>query len=305
MEVAHANNIGRPEFWQWLDVRDLNEAPLPESMPRYEGSSWWWWRSSRPLHEYHLSGRPEEGLEPIAEFPGFSFVLGDLHPHVLALPFAFLSLAVALAWWLPRGPGTGKEDDPLAKWHSEGFTDHFQSLINHAGLPLWLSSALLLGGLAFLNTWDVLIHLFVILGAFLLARWRDEGWNSHILTQTIFVAVLLLIPAFLLYLPFFLGFRSQAGAPYLLPMFMRPTRLVQWLIIFGMPMWAIVIFLVALVSRQRFRYWQTGLIDRPYLTRRLVCSSFTIWLHCGDQRGRSRVGNVPCGRVGNYTESAS
>ena len=29
-----------------------------------------------------------------------SFILGDLHPHVLALPFAFLAMAVALAWWL-------------------------------------------------------------------------------------------------------------------------------------------------------------------------------------------------------------
>jgi YYY domain-containing protein len=260
LEVAHANGMGSPEFWQWLDVRDLNSAPLPDSPPRYESSSWWWWRSSRPLHEYHLSGRAEEGLEPIAEFPGFSFVLGDLHAHVLALPFAFLSLAAALAWWLQGRPEQGKENGSLAQWDSESFINHLQSLIRHTGIPLWLSSALILGGLAFLNTWDFLIHLFIILGAFFLARWRDEGWNLRILTQTFFVAGLLLIPAILLYLPFFLGFRSQAGAPYLLPMLMRPTRLAQWLIIFGMPLWAVVIFLVALVVRQRFRYWRTGLI---------------------------------------------
>jgi len=258
LEVAHANNIGSAEFWQWLDVRDLNDPPLTDASPRYENSSWWWWRSSRPLHEYYLSGRPEEGLEPIAEFPGFSFVLGDLHAHVLALPFAFLSLAVALVWWLPRGPGSG--EDPLKGWEGEGYVEHFQSLIRHIGFPLWLSSAVILGGLAFLNTWDFLIHLFVILGAFFLARWRDEGWLLRHLTQTLFVAGLLLVPVILLYLPFFLSFRSQAGAPYLLPMLMRPTRLAQWLIIFGMPIWAIVIFLLALVGRQRFRYWQTGLL---------------------------------------------
>jgi len=258
LEVAHANNIGNPEFWQWLDVRDLNEAPIPDASPRYESSSWWWWRSSRPLHEYHLSGRAEEGLEPIAEFPGFSFVLGDLHAHVLALPFAFLSLAAALVWWLPHKSGT--DEDTLSRWDQEGLIEHFPSLIHHIGLPLWLASALILGGLAFLNTWDVLIHLFVILGAFLLTRWRDEGWHSTLVTQTITVAVLLLIPAVLLYLPFFLGFRSQAAAPYLLPMLMRPTRMVQWLIIFGMPIWAITIFLLALISRQRFRYWKSGLL---------------------------------------------
>src|SRR5437764_14149892 len=32
----------------------------------------------------------------INEFPFFSFVWGDLHPHVIALPFALLCVAIAL-----------------------------------------------------------------------------------------------------------------------------------------------------------------------------------------------------------------
>ncbi len=260
LEIAHANDVGSPEFWEWLDVRDLNQAPTPESTPRYESGSWWWWRSSRPIREYHLNGSPEDGLEPIAEFPAFSFILGDLHAHVLALPFAFLSLAVAMVWWLNREPSASDRSVSLNEWERESWTERLQILLRFIGLPLWIFSALLLGGLAFLNTWDVLIHLFVILGAFLLARWRDGGWRPHLIVQTAIVAGLLLIPAVLLYLPFFIGFRSQAGAPYLLPMMMRPTRLVQFLIIFFMPLWAITILLIALVARQRFRFWPSGLI---------------------------------------------
>lgn len=32
----------------------------------------------------------------ISEFPNFSFLLGDNHPHVLALPFVVLALGMAL-----------------------------------------------------------------------------------------------------------------------------------------------------------------------------------------------------------------
>jgi uncharacterized membrane protein len=81
-ELLHANNIGSSEFWTWLDIRELNNPPNSDETPRYQTSQWWWWRSSRVIHEYHLSGRPEEGLEPIAEFPAFSFILADLHAHL-------------------------------------------------------------------------------------------------------------------------------------------------------------------------------------------------------------------------------
>jgi uncharacterized membrane protein len=91
--VWQRHRFGR--VWAWLDVRDINTAYLPDQTPRYESSGWWWWRSRGVINEYTSGGGAIEGLEPIAEFPGFSFVLGDMHPHVLALPFAFLSLAVA------------------------------------------------------------------------------------------------------------------------------------------------------------------------------------------------------------------
>lgn len=251
LEVLHANGVGSAQFWQWLDVRDINGPPDPGGTPRYETSSWWWWRSSRVIHEYHLSGRSEEGLEPIAEFPAFSFVLGDLHPHVLALPFAFLSLAVALLWYVEIRDRRLETGD----WRLQ--ISNLQSLIPN--LPLWGLTALVLGGLSFLNTWDVLIHLFVVLGAFLLARWQRYGWDWRLPRQTLWMAVLLAAPAIVLYLPFYLGFRSQAGPPFLLPMLMRPTRLPHFLIIFGMPLWSITLLLLALAVRQRFRHWQAGL----------------------------------------------
>ncbi|MCP4419042.1 MAG: hypothetical protein GY805_20695, partial [Chloroflexi bacterium] len=261
LEAAHGNNIGSAQFWQWLDIRDINSPPSAESSPRYESSNWWWWRSSRVINEQSLAGEPILGLEPIAEFPGFSFILGDMHPHVLALPFAFLSLAVAMLWWLEEN-----ETDDL-KLESDGkksLLSSLQSLIPNR--PLWALTVLILGGLSFLNTWDVLIHLFVVLGAFVLNRWRRRGWRSQWLTEAFWLAVLLVIPAILFYLPFYLGFRSQAGAPFLLPMLVRPTRLPQFLTIFGLPMIGIWALLFNLAGRRTLRnnlflrQWKSGMI---------------------------------------------
>src|SRR5690606_10197470 len=53
---------------------------------------WWWWRTSRVIEDLNLAG---EHIEVIDEFPMFSYVLGDNHPHVLAMPFVLLAIGVA------------------------------------------------------------------------------------------------------------------------------------------------------------------------------------------------------------------
>lgn len=261
LEVFHANHVAPDSFWQWLDIRDLNEPAAEGDVPRYETPIWWWWRSSRVIHEYHLSGRSEEGLEPIAEFPAFSFALGDLHAHVLALPFAFLSLAVALTWWL-------KADRPLLdfrNWFQPGGLKRQIGAIGLGDGSLLVFSAVILGGLSFLNTWDVLIHLSVVATAFALAQWRVEGrWHRGILRQAITQAAILAVMAVVLYLPFYLGLRSQAAQPYLLPMIMEPTRLAHFLVIFGMPLIAVLALVGALLAwfltrRDKFSDWRPGL----------------------------------------------
>ncbi len=259
LEALHGNGLGPDALWAWLDVRDIS-GPATDT-PRYEAADWWWWRSSRVIHEYHLSGRAEEGLEPIVEAPSFSFILGDLHPHVLALPFAFLSMAVALAWFLEitnyelritnseRGRATGFTSTPI---------NRILRFAPGVPLPLLLFTAVVLGGLSFLNTWDVGIYLFLVLGAYFLAHWFRAGTTNKLLGRTALLAVGLVVAVVVLYLPFYLGFRSQAGAPFILPFLMRPTRLVHYLIIFGMPLLVITILLVTVAARHGRRHWRAG-----------------------------------------------
>ena len=64
-----------------------------------------WVQAADPPRDYAWFDPSRVIPDTINEFPSFSFILGDLHAHVLALPFTVLALAFALQVALhgPRG----------------------------------------------------------------------------------------------------------------------------------------------------------------------------------------------------------
>lgn len=213
LELLHAYGIGWSgvsNFWTWLNIKDINVAPsLPyQWAPRF----WFWWRASRVVHDYDLQGR---FIEVIDEFPFFSYLLGDLHPHVLAMPFGLLAVALALNLF-------------LGGWRGETKMFGFQIPLQKQGLAI---SALVLGGLAFLNTWDFPVYLAVVAGAFALWQVRQLGWGWDLLENLLKFTFPVGLASILLYLPFYIGFSSQAGG--ILPNVIFPTRGVYLWIMFG------------------------------------------------------------------------
>ncbi len=225
LEVLHARGIGPAAFWKWLDIRELNTAPVPFSQGSWIPSRFfWWWRASRVVQDYTPWGDHQEVID---EFPAFSFILGDMHPHLLGLPFAIMAMALAFNLYLrPHKPMPGREDAPA-----------------HLSFPLaWWEFALYavcLGGLGFLNTWDFPIYLFIVLMAFGLASYNGahvKSWLVNLFT----LGGGLLFCGILLYLPFWIGFQSQAGG-VLINLF-NPTRLPQFLVMFGPVLFPVVVF---------------------------------------------------------------
>jgi len=92
-EVLYSKGLGSAGFWHWLDIKELVSRGQVTGRWFDLGGGWWWWRASRVIHDKDLLGN---SMEVIDEFPFFSFMLGDMHPHVLALPFVLLALALAL-----------------------------------------------------------------------------------------------------------------------------------------------------------------------------------------------------------------
>ncbi len=125
-------------FWTWLALPDLNQPPL--GPPSWQPTRFWmWWRASRVVNDYTLSGAH---VEVIDEFPFFSFLLADNHPHVLALPFVLLAIAFTLQVYL-SGARTERR---LGTWALSG---------PWLGRVLWLAGAglLLAGVTAGMKSW--------------------------------------------------------------------------------------------------------------------------------------------------------
>lgn len=142
----------------------------------------WWqgvgWQASRIIVDHNVF-QLGDSRETINEFPAFSFVLGDLHPHVLTLPLLASILALALGL-LASGVGV----------------DHRRIAGIGAVVGLLYAS----------NSWDAPTGLALILLTLALAlRGRLREWLS---TATI-AAVAAAVAA----LPFVISYSAPVGVP--------------------------------------------------------------------------------------------
>jgi YYY domain-containing protein len=225
-ELIRARGGGSEALWRWLDVKNLQATP--PSARWYPDDMWWWWRASRVIHDRDAFGN---SMEVIDEFPFFSFLLGDNHPHVLALPFVLLILALVLNVLLSRHhdcPPVAK-DTTGSGWLATG-RSALRALWPGSVLE-WVLWAICIGSLGFLNTWDLPIYLAIFALAYALYRHRCGGGRWAWLGDTFSLGLILMVASIVLYLPFYISFRSQAGGIGWVGDI--KTRLHQYLLMFG------------------------------------------------------------------------
>lgn len=169
-----------------------------------------YWRSSRVIPQ------------TINEFPFWSYLFADLHPHMIGIPVTLFLLALALNVALAvRGTvgemktDLGAEDQVDAGGGWRGFVRRCLSglhavrvsrLVSHYNLAGLLLLAVSLGAVAVINTWDVPGYLIVVLGALLLGLRGFWRWQGALVALAVFGVVGLL--SLVLYLPFFTHFQA-------------------------------------------------------------------------------------------------
>jgi YYY domain-containing protein len=278
-------------FWRWLNMPEICAPPTPPfSWVPERAAGIWWWRASRVIQDYDMShviriASGEQcvvGREVIDEFPFFSYYLADLHPHVLAMPFALLAIGLALHLYfrLYRSPieGTGILEAVQSWTAGNGFA------LRSLALGQWLRrvdfwlAAVATGGLAFLNTWDFPIYVALFSAAYSLANYQRLGWSIRRFTEFIENGAALGIAGILLYLPFYFGFSSQAGG--LLPSLSFFTRGINFWIMFAPLLVPIFAWLLWLWKQHGNRLaFRSGLIFAGAITVGLWLVSYLFgWL---------------------------
>ena len=264
-ESLHRRGIGwtfRPDgtatssFWHWLNLQVLTDPPA-QPLKWVPDQFFWWWRASRVLQDYDLNNAR---LEVIDEFPFFSYLLGDVHPHVLAMPFNLLAIAVALNLFFGGWRGKINLFFGELRIHKVGF----------------FTIALVLGGLAFLNTWDILPGAALIAFSYALARVREGGWSWERIEDILLLGIPVGLTAFVMYLPFYVGFDSQAGG--ILPNFMYPTRGAHLWVMWGPLFIPLFAYLIYLWRSKQPADWRSGTFTALGMVMVLLAAMFVVGL---------------------------
>lgn len=225
------NGMFTSKFWAWLNMQELNQPPTaPFSWIPERLGGIWWWRASRVLQDFDIVGNAKEIID---EFPFFTYLLGDLHPHLLAMPFVLLTLGIGL------------------NLHIGGNTEIYLKTSIRVWLrkPFFWFVVLVCGGIAFLNTWDLPAFFGFILIIFIINRITKCGWGKQRIYEFALAGLLLGISSLIAYLPFFLGFSSQAGG--ILPSINFFTRGIHFWIMF-LPFIVInLLFLIWLMNKDQ------------------------------------------------------
>ena len=179
----------------------------------------------------------------INEFPYWSFLFADLHPHMIGIPFTVLFLALALN--LLAGHSTHGD--------SRGWIERVLSFLM---LPLTL------GALAAINTWDLPTYLGLGVLVYLVREWRGRGRIRWL--PTVGFAVALAALSLGLYYPFFHSYEAVgAGGVGLVKV---KTSLGQWLNIWGFFIFLTLTYLLIELRRRRaglgLLRWLRLLLDR-------------------------------------------
>ena len=206
--------------------------PFIRKLKGEEVSSYWFPDATR-----YIGFNPDVEDKTIHEFPCYSFVLGDLHAHVVDIMFVLLLLGLLYAWM--KKVRTTELSGESMSWK--------QFWKKQLLMPQLLAAGALLGMFHWTNYWDFVIYFVVTCGAALFMNIiGQKGKIRWALGVTAAQAAEILILAMVIILPFTLQFDTSNMVQGIAPA-QHHSLPHQLLVLWGLPGILTILFVVSLL----------------------------------------------------------
>lgn len=205
--------------------------PLLQKWKGEEPAGYWFPDATR-----YIGFNPDVDDKTIHEFPCYSFVLGDLHAHVVNIMFVLLLIGLLYAW-------TRTVRQKGSMWKDEKHV-----LRECLTMPHLLVVSALLGMFQWTNYWDFVIYYVVTGGTVVFANVvLFRGRLREILRVTAAQAAEVLLIAFGVIVPFNIQFETMVQGVALAQHHSLPHQLV---VLWGLPVMMTLLFLIAVVGER-------------------------------------------------------
>jgi len=210
------------------------------------------------LHNYffpestrYIGYMPQTHDKTIHEFPAYSFILGDLHAHVINIMFVLLVLGILYSYIVRKRKeisqvrmneictSYAKDKDGMF-----GFKNFFSKVFD----PTVIGVGFLIGLFHMTNFWDYPIY-FVVSGAVILfVNLLVCDFKPRALLLTFFHAIVVVIISKIVCLPFTLSFDSISNE---IGFTDNSTPIYQLLILWGIPLLCIILYFIVLICENK------------------------------------------------------
>ena len=206
--------------------------PFIQKLKGEEVSSYWFPDATR-----YIGFNPDVEDKTIHEFPCYSFVLGDLHAHVVDIMFVLLLLGLLYAW-MKKVRTTELSGESMSRrefWKKQLL------------MPQLLAAGALLGMFHWTNYWDFVIYFVVTCGAALFMNIiGQKGKIRWVLEVTAAQAVEIMTLATVIILPFTLQF-DTSNMVQGIALAKHHSLPHQLLVLWGLPGILTILFVVSLL----------------------------------------------------------
>lgn len=229
--------------------------PLIAKMNGQElGYTYQYWDSTR-----FIGYNPDTTDKTIHEFPSYSYILGDLHAHVINIIFVLVGIAILFSFLINN---------------KEQIKEKFK--LKEVIQPIIIFFGIFIGLFKTINFWDYPIYTVVGFLVFLYSNLKNYERKRDGIIASIIQTITVFVISYIISLPFSLTFQKMSSQ---IKLTYTHTPLWQLLILWGLPTFVVLYYFISTMFKKLEKDGRKNWLIR-YIENLNIADAFIIILGC-------------------------